>query len=421
MARSIWVCLAGLLLATCSFGADLLQKDDLVAICGDSITEQKQYSVMIESYLTMCRGEPLRVVTFGWGGDSLGWLFSRGGLEHILALHPTVVSTCYGMNDGGYAPAEPRTLAKYQEGMTRLVDDLRQGGVRMVVVGSPGAVDSDSFRNSSEQAAMYNATLGALRDVAREVAADAEMPFADVHETMMNVMPRAKGRYGREYHLAGTDGVHPAANGQLVMAYAFLRAMGFDGEIGIFRIDMATGRAEVSEGHKLISASKSEMTIESKRYPFCFFGNHSDPNATTGVIEFVPFNSHLNRMLLVVENAAPQTRVTWGDESRDFTAEQLAEGINLAKQFASDTPFDGAFQKVETAIRKKQQYETTLYKGLLANYAEMRAALVEEDAAAADSLAEIREAMLRRDDRLSEVIRSSVVPITHTIKLEAVQ
>ena len=31
-----------------------LQAQDFVAVCGDSITEQKQYSVFIEDYLLMC-------------------------------------------------------------------------------------------------------------------------------------------------------------------------------------------------------------------------------------------------------------------------------------------------------------------------------------------------------------------------------
>lgn len=35
-------------------GAPMLQKGDHVAICGDSITEQKRYSLIIETYLTAC-------------------------------------------------------------------------------------------------------------------------------------------------------------------------------------------------------------------------------------------------------------------------------------------------------------------------------------------------------------------------------
>ena len=50
---------------------------------------------------------------------------------------------------------------------------------------------------------------------------------------MEDVMTKAKAKYGKQYALAGeADGVHPDENGHLVMAYAFLKALGCDGDIG---------------------------------------------------------------------------------------------------------------------------------------------------------------------------------------------
>ena len=48
----------------------LIQPDDMLAICGDSITEQKIYSVDMEDYLLMCQptmGQ--RIAQFGWSGE----------------------------------------------------------------------------------------------------------------------------------------------------------------------------------------------------------------------------------------------------------------------------------------------------------------------------------------------------------------
>ena len=50
-----------------------LKSGDYVAVIGDSITEQKQYSVFIEDYLLMC--EPVKrpeshAVRLGWGKRS---------------------------------------------------------------------------------------------------------------------------------------------------------------------------------------------------------------------------------------------------------------------------------------------------------------------------------------------------------------
>jgi hypothetical protein len=47
----------------------LPEKGDRLAICGDSITEQKKYSRIMETYLTVCVPElKITVRQYGWGG-----------------------------------------------------------------------------------------------------------------------------------------------------------------------------------------------------------------------------------------------------------------------------------------------------------------------------------------------------------------
>ena len=67
--------------------------------------------------------------------------------------------------------------------------------MRLIVVGSPGCVDADTFRNSPEAAAMYNKTLSALRDIAREVAQEEGAVFANVFDPMHDTMTKAKAKY----------------------------------------------------------------------------------------------------------------------------------------------------------------------------------------------------------------------------------
>ena len=49
----------------------LLKQGDRLAICGDSITEQKMYSRIIETYLTVCVPE-LKITArqYGWSGET---------------------------------------------------------------------------------------------------------------------------------------------------------------------------------------------------------------------------------------------------------------------------------------------------------------------------------------------------------------
>ncbi len=151
---------------------------------------------------------------------------------------------------------------------------------------------------------------------------------------MIEAMAKAKAKYGGKYNVAGNDGIHPNRNGHLIMAYAFLKALGCDGNIGTITLDMKDGKAEATTGHKVLAAGKDFVEVESSRYPFCFSGDPAQQESTLGMAEFVPFNNDLNRFNLVVKNPTGKSvKVTWGQSTKTFPAEQAASGINLAAEF----------------------------------------------------------------------------------------
>jgi len=300
-----------------------LKNGDLVAICGDSITERSGYREFLAQYLLMCQpASDLGAVTFGWSGERAPGFLERMKND-VLPFKPTVATTCYGMNDGGYAATTPATLDTYRKAMKDVVATFKQAGLRLIVVGSPGVVDTYSFKKLDP--AIYNKTLADLTQVAKEVAAEQGVLFADVHHAMLTAMENAKAKYGAEHVVAGNDGFHPGQNGNLVMAYAFLKALGCSGDIGTITYDAKEGKAVADEAQRVLSASNGVVEVESTKYPFCFYGNPTDANATAGIIEFFPFNQDLNRYQLVVKNLeAPKAKITWGATSKEFTKEQLA-------------------------------------------------------------------------------------------------
>src|ERR1043166_6223778 len=252
--------------------ADLiLKKGQRVAVVGDSITEQKLYSRYIELYLTACLPElELHVVQLGWGGETAPGFAGRMHND-LLPWKPDVVTTCYGMNDGGYGPFKEEIGKRYHAAMADIVARLKKSGA-VVVVGSPGAVDSKYFRNGGEPARVYNETLGRLRDIARELATKEGQRFVDVIAPMLSAMEKGKAALGETYDVGGKDGVHPGPNGHLVMAFAFLKAMGLDGQIGTITVDMKSA-ATASGGHKVVSSEPGKVDLESVRWPFCFSGD----------------------------------------------------------------------------------------------------------------------------------------------------
>jgi lysophospholipase L1-like esterase len=407
---------ACLVLSLSSLAAEAkLEKGDFVAVIGDSITEQQLYSKYIEDYLLVCKPAlDLQVTQFGWGGETAPG-YARRMANDTLRFSPTVATTCFGMNDGGYSPMDPGKAQRYRDGQRSIVRQLKQAKVRLIVVGSPGCVDADTFGgHNPERAAMYNKTLAELRDIARELAQAEGVAFADVFSPMMEAMTKAKAKYGHEYHLAGGDGVHPDRNGHLVMAYAFLKTLGCDGNTGTLTVDLAGKKAETSEGHAVLSFDGRRLEVESTRYPFCFYGDAAQPGSTRGVIQFIPFNEELNRFRLVVRGLKGQkAKVTWGKGSEEFSAASLERGINLAAEFL-DNPFSEPFLGVEAQIARQQAMEVGLVKNLLHDIPEFERMLPSER----DPLERIAKSLLQKDLEARQASAAAVRPVRHVLVIE---
>ena len=106
------------------FASDDLRPGDVVAICGDSITEQGLYSAFIEAYLLACQPvSGVRTHQFGLSGET-SWEFVNRIDSDVLPFRPTVATTCYGMNDGGYGPFDPEREMAYRRATTEIVQRL---------------------------------------------------------------------------------------------------------------------------------------------------------------------------------------------------------------------------------------------------------------------------------------------------------
>lgn len=385
--------------------APLLKKGDRLAICGDSITEQKMYSRIMETYLTVCVPDlGITVRQFGWGGETAPGFLKRM-TNDCLRFKPTIATTCYGMNDHGYKPYEPSIGQRYRESQSIIVDAFKASGAR-VVLGSPGCV---GLRKDWDAASVEskNLNLCTLRNIDIEIAQKEGVAFADVFWPMLTAGYAAQQKYAPDYAISGKDGVHPGWAGSFVMAYAFLKALGLDGEIGTITVDLGSKKTTASKGHEVLGAKDGGWQIKSTRYPFCATGETSSDNSIRSGMTLVPFNQELNRLLLVVKNgAAAKYKVTWGEEAKSYTAEQLAKGVNLAADFVSN-PFSSAFAKVDAAVAAKQEYETRQIKVMFHG---------PEAKTEMDALQKLTD---RVRAPLADAIKKSFVPVTHTLQVSA--
>jgi lysophospholipase L1-like esterase len=392
----------------------LIEKGDRLAICGDSITEQRMYSRIVEIYLTACVPQyEVTVRQYGWSGETAAGFLGRMQ-QDCLRFDPTLATLCYGMNDARYRPFDVTNGRWYEDHYRAIVRKFKDADVR-VVVGSPGCMGKVASWVGSGSGTLnqQNINLCALRDLAIGIAETEDAAFADVFWPMLQAQVFAPGQHGateeQPYHVAGSDGVHPDWAGHVVMAYAFLRALGLDGEIAAINVDLADGKVTVSDGHQVDQYANGKLQVTSERYPFCAEGPIDRDNSIRSGMTLVPFYDDLNRFVLKARGGnAEHYRVTWGEHAKEYTADELAAGVNLAKGFPSN-PFSEAFGKVDEAVAVKQKFETVQVKQVFhgpRGKNDMETAVAETEA---------------EREPLARAIAEAHVPVTHTITIAPVE
>ncbi|MCC6233524.1 MAG: SGNH/GDSL hydrolase family protein [Verrucomicrobiales bacterium] len=382
-----------------------LRPGDRLAICGDSITEQRMYSRILETYLAACQPKlGIEVRQFGWSGERADGFFER--MENdVLRFHPTVATTCYGMNDHRYRPFEPWIGELYRIHLDAVVRTFQSQGVR-VVVGSPGSVGRVPHwvKDAGPTVDALNANLAEIRNLALGVARNRRTGFADIFTPMWNADQLARQRYGTNYAIPGKDGVHPDWPGQVIRAHAFLEGLGVDGNLGTLELNVRRGTARATAGHAVVSAGVGTATFRSERYPFCVGeGNPAEYRTIASGTQWVPFHQRFNRLKLVVHGlSSSRCEVAWGNASRTFNSAELEKGILLPAEFPTN-PFSDAFRRVDEAVAAKQAFETQQIKGEFhgaAGKADMETTVQRTEAARAP---------------LVEAIAQARVPVTHTL------
>ncbi len=345
----------------------MLRKGDRLAICGDSITEQKRYSVIMETYLTACTPElEITCRQYGWSGEQAGG-FLRRMESDVLRFKPTIATTCYGMNDFRYVPFNEAIAAEYRNNETAMVQAFKQAGAR-VLLGSSGIIDTVPHwvKSASGTKEDLNLALSKFRNIGIGVAKAESVGFADVYRPMLLADFQAEKLHGPDFMVSGKDGVHPGWAGQVIMAYAFIKGLGLDGNLGTITYDPAANKATATAGHEVLSSADGTITLRSSKLPFCGGpGDLKNDDSIRAGLALVPFDDELNRFILKIEStAATSYEVRWGETSRSYTADQMKAGINLAKDFEAN-PLQPAFKRVWDAVEAKQNYETRQIKTLV--------------------------------------------------------
>ena len=113
---------------------------------------------------------------------------------------------------------------------------------------------------------------------------------------------------------------------------------------------------------------------------------------------------------------APRAAVTWGQETKEFSRDELAAGVNLASAFQV-TPFDQPFAALQAAVAQKQAFETMLIKQVVTNFRLVPG--IETDAEARRAADVLVDRLMNRWRELDAAAHARVVPVSHTITVKA--
>lgn len=387
----------------------LLKAGDRLALCGDSITEQKMYSRLVEAYVTAARPDlGVTVRQYGWSGEQAGGFLNRMDND-VLRFKPTIATTCYGMNDFRYVPQDEAIAQTYRQNQTAIVRKFQAAGVR-VVLGSAGTIHSVPPWVKSAKGTWESLNLALLnfRNITIEVAAAEQCAFADVYWPMLVQGFESRAKYGDSFKLEGNDGVHPGWAGHVMMAAAYLKALGLDGNLGTIELDMEKREATARDGQRAVFANGT-VFLRSERLPFAYeAGDVAKDSTIAAGVALSDFQQRFNRLIFKVSGVqGAQAKVTWGTDTKTFTAAELGRGINLAAEFPN-SPLAVAFGKIWQAVGEKQAYETKQIKTIFRS----KEAKADREAVAKSSQVEF--------ERLAAALKMASAPVESQIKVEIV-
>ena len=344
-------------------------KGDLVAFAGDSITSGGTYHKYILTYWTTRHPElGVRFRNKGIFSD-----FVHGGIGRletdILKEKPNKVVINFGMNDSGasYRPdlfgmSDPdetvlqkrrEAVATYRTRMEKLLALLKERGIATVLLG-PSIYDNTM---QSDAANNLGANSGIQACIEELKALKNGSGFVDFNAPMLEVNARMQAK-DPAFGIAGKDRVHPETEGHWVMAYEFLKAQNASPIVASVKVDATNGAVlETTNGEvEAFQSACGQVSFDVLPRSLPLPVNDEYRRGE----KVIPITELLNREMLAVQGLAPGRYALRldGQIAGEFTAEELAAGVNIATLEAN--PGQRRAQKVDALIQERAKQESRI-------------------------------------------------------------
>ena len=218
----------------------------VIVFLGDSITHAGGYINDLKALIVKRYPQSkAKFVNQGKASETVSGLTENGHpgprpvvfdrLDTVLAAEkPDLVIACYGMNDGIYHPYQTARAKAFQDGIQRLIRDVRATGAEIILATPPvfdslQAANSDRLATGNDTAYKWTNAYRNYDSVLTAYSAwelslrSAEQMVVDIHGPMLSWV-KAQRKLDPKFTWTG-DGIHPGAEGHQVMADALYAGM----------------------------------------------------------------------------------------------------------------------------------------------------------------------------------------------------
>jgi lysophospholipase L1-like esterase len=341
--------------ALCAFPGAFAQKSDFylqdgdhVLFYGDSITDQRNYTMMIETYV-VTRYPSIKVsfTNSGWGGDRVTG--GAGGdidlrlSRDVVPYKPSVITIMLGMNDGGYKAATEDSDKAYFDGYRHIYQTLQKDvpGARIT------AIEPSPYDDVTRQPAFpvqggiaYNDVMKAYGRWASNFARENHLTIADANTDFVHMLENANTADPANAAKILEDHIHPSFGGALMIGESVLKAWKARPVVASVTIHADGSKAKLEHAeHTAVqgltgsaTGIKWQQTDDALPLPFAQWKDMWGGGATVGlVIKSSDLAEALNQeplRLTGLHSGVYSVRVD-GASLGTFTNDQLQSGINL--------------------------------------------------------------------------------------------
>ena len=313
---------------------------DRIAVIGDSITNADFWvSYLSEIYAAKKPNDTVKFYNMGIGGNTAQ--LGRDMLDHEFNMvkqydgeYPNKAIIMFGMNNANlsasFTGTDEDNINEYLEDMSALIDEVYAKGIEDITVLAPTPYDSnfesedvpitEGFTGARERLIAYS-------DGLEPIAAEKGCRFINLTDIMYALLDKYQENDKTITFINANDRVHPRECGNYIMAYIIAKSQGLSGinaEVEISAADAASGSSRIAD----IKNSNGELSFTYT--PSGTSIGLTSPYAQADAI--VPLTREFNQEVIKIDGLADgyYELDMEGSKAGPYTAQELADGINLA-------------------------------------------------------------------------------------------